>query len=179
MPQAVTHVLIVIILLDIFRDYILKKKHRNKFPMHYLIIAGIAGLLPDIDIAVYWILKLTSGVALTNIHRTFTHTLFLPAIFLLLGFIFWSSKSEFLEKHKMKLRMIFFVMAFGTLMHLLLDYLLSGYIIPFYPFSYASYGLNLIELTPWPETILPALDAILLLSWLIHEEIKHKISDFI
>ncbi len=179
MPQAVTHVLIAIILLDIIRDYIIKKKNRNKFPMHYLIIAGIAALLPDIDIAVYWILKLTSGVALTEIHRTFTHALFLPAIFLLLGFLFWSFKSRTLGKHKLKLHSIFFVIAFGSFIHLLLDYLLSGYIMPFYPLSYASYGLNLVKLTPWPETILPALDAILLLGWLVHEEIRHKISDFI
>lgn len=179
MPQAVTHVLIAIILLDIIRDYVLKPKHRNKFPMHYLIIAGVAALLPDIDIVVYWFMNLVLGTTLSEVHRTFTHALFFPLLFVLLGFLFWNFKSKFFEKHKMKLHTTFFIIAFGILIHLLLDFLLSGYIMPFYPLSYVSYGLNLVKLTPWPDTVLPALDAILLLGWLTHEEIKHKISDFI
>ena len=179
MPHAVTHVLIAIILLDIIRDYAIKKKHRMKFPLHYLIIVGIAALLPDVDIVIYWFLNLVSGVSLSEVHRTFTHTLFFPAIFLVAGFITLNVKSKNLSKHKMKLSTIFFIIAFGVFTHLLLDFALSGYVMPLYPLSTQTFGLNLVKLTPWPDTILPALDAILLLGWLIHEERKHKISDFI
>ena len=48
MPYAVTHVLVAIILAEIIRDYIVKDK--KKFPLHYILIAGIAGLLPDVDV---------------------------------------------------------------------------------------------------------------------------------
>ncbi len=179
MPNAVTHVLIAIILVDIFRDYILNKKQKMKFPLHYLIIVGIAGLLPDIDVAVFWILKLTSGLTITQVHRTFTHTLFFPVIFALAGIFTLNVHSRKLSKHRMKLPVIFFLISFGVFLHILLDATLSGVIMPFYPITSFSIGLNLIQLTPWPDTILPALDAILLVGWLVHEEIKHKISDFI
>ena len=179
MPHAVTHVLIAIILLDLIRDYTLKKKHRMKFPLHYLIIVGIAGLLPDIDIVIYWIMNVISNVPLSEVHRTFTHTLFFPAIFAVAGFATWKVKSKFLARHKMKLNTIFFIIAFGTFIHLILDATLSGYIMPIDPIAIFKVGLNLVQLTPWPDTILPAIDAVLLLAWLAHEEIKHKISDFI
>ena len=52
MPQAVVHVLFAIIALDLVRDYLIKDK--KKFPLHYVFIGGVAGLLPDIDIPVFW-----------------------------------------------------------------------------------------------------------------------------
>ena len=47
MALALTHVLLVIVLLDLFRHYVLSKK---KFPRYLLVVGGIAGLLPDIDV---------------------------------------------------------------------------------------------------------------------------------
>ena len=41
MPLAVTHILIPAILADIYRDHFAKKK----FSLHYVYIAGLAGLL--------------------------------------------------------------------------------------------------------------------------------------
>jgi len=55
MPQAVVHVLFVIIVLDLFRDHFLKDK--RELPLHYIFIGGIAGLLPDIDVLLFWILN--------------------------------------------------------------------------------------------------------------------------
>jgi membrane-bound metal-dependent hydrolase YbcI (DUF457 family) len=179
MPHAVTHVLIAIILLDIIRDHVLKKKHRMKFPLHYLLIVGIAGLLPDIDIVIYWIVNIISNVPLSEVHRTFTHTIFFPIIFVVAGLVTWKVKSKFLARHKMRLNTVFFIIALGTFIHLVLDATLSGVIMPIYPLNTMALGLNLVQLTPWPDTILPAIDAILLLGWLAHEEVKHKISDFI
>tara|TARA_Y100000034_G_scaffold125404_1_gene174896 strand:- start:851 stop:994 length:144 start_codon:yes stop_codon:yes gene_type:complete len=47
MPYAVTHVLVAIIVAELLRDY------WKKFNLHYVLIAGIGGLLPDIDIIVF------------------------------------------------------------------------------------------------------------------------------
>jgi hypothetical protein len=64
-------------------------------------------------------------------------------------------------------------------MHLILDGIVLGYIMPFYPFSHFTVGLNLLDIPYFGGTILPALDAIILILWLIHEEVVHKISRFL
>jgi len=53
MPTAVTHVILTIILLDLFRDYLMKN-HKRYLTLHTLFIGGVAGLLPDIDILLGW-----------------------------------------------------------------------------------------------------------------------------
>ena len=58
MPLAVTHVLLTIIMVDLYRDYI--TKHKGYFTLHTVFIAGFAGLLPDIDIPLNWILNMKS-----------------------------------------------------------------------------------------------------------------------
>lgn len=172
MPQAVTHILIPLILSDYYRDHISKKK----FNLHYIFISGISGLLPDIDVIAFWILNFISNTQLSSIHRAFTHTLFLPLLFLILFFL---TKNIKLKKPKLKLNYIFLAIAFGTFIHLILDSLLSGYISPFYPLSTYQISLNLIPLNKFQGTLFPGLDAILLVLWLYHEEKKHKISDYI
>jgi membrane-bound metal-dependent hydrolase YbcI (DUF457 family) len=178
MPQAVTHFLIPVILLELFRDFFIKDK--KSFPIHYVFIGGLAGLLPDLDIAAYYILSFF-GFTIQEIHRTFSHNIFFPLIFIILALVFYNFKSERLGKHHLKLRNIFFVIAFGISVHLLLDAIISGGIMPFYPLSTYSIGLNLIGLLPtlWQNTILPTLDAILLILWMIYIEARHKISDII
>ena len=177
MPHAVTHVLVAIIVADIFRDYIAKNK--RKFPLHYVLIAGIAGLLPDIDILVYWFMKLFLNMPVTEVHRTFTHTIFIPLAFIILGILTTNVKWKFLSKHKLKLNYVFYFIALGTLVHFVLDALLIGYVMPLYPFSTFSFGVNLLAIPLFEGTILPAVDAIILVLWLIHLEMVHKISDFI
>ena len=75
--------------------------------------------------------------------------------------------------------MLFFVATFGIFLHIFLDLVLSpeGSIMLLWPFSTADFSLGLISGNT--STIYAALDAILLLAWLAHEEIKHKIKDFI
>ncbi|MBW2976616.1 metal-dependent hydrolase [Candidatus Woesearchaeota archaeon] len=168
MPFAVTHVLLAIILVDLYRDYI--AKHRKHFTLHTVFIAGLGGLLPDIDIPLNFFLNFFGlGIA----HGGITHTPALGLIFLIPAFILWRQK-----KHKAA--MYFFAICLGMLSHISLDYLfrVDNYgIMLFYPFSTAGFGLNLFsEVTP---TFLAGIDGIILLAWLWHEEIKHKISDFI
>jgi len=164
MPFAVTHVLLTIILVDLFRDYITKRK--KYFTLHTIFIAGIGGLLPDIDIPLNWIFNF---FGLEIVHRTITHTPFFALIFLIPGLFLWYQK-----KHKWAL--YFIVICFGILLHIILDLIFGASLLIFYPLSNFAFGLNFaINLS---QAASEGMDAIILLAWLWHEEIKHKISDF-
>jgi len=178
MPQAVTHVLIPIILLSLFREYFVKNK--KSFPLHYVFIGGLAGLIPDIDIGVYYVLSFW-GFAFNEIHRTFSHTIYLVLIFLLLGFLTYNFKNKTLGNHHLKLSTIFFVIGFGVFIHLLLDGLFHENLFLFYPFWNYDFGLNLIRFFPraWQETIVPVIDGILFVSWLTYMKLKNNFKDFI
>src|SRR4030042_1297117 len=175
MPNAVTHFLIPVILLELFRDFFVKNK--KSFPVHYVFIGGLAGLLPDFDVAFYYILSFF-GFTIQEVHRTFSHNLFIPLIFVILALLFHKFKNKELGEHHLKLKNIFLVIAFGIFIHLLLDAITDGSIMPLYPLSNFSIGLNLIKLIPipviWQDRIIPSLDAILLILWMIHLEMKHK-----
>jgi membrane-bound metal-dependent hydrolase YbcI (DUF457 family) len=182
MTQAVTHVLVPIILLSLFRDIFFKGKKKEKFPLHYVLIGGIAGLIPDIDVAAYYILSFF-GFTLNEVHRTFSHNVFIVLIFIILGFaaFMFNIRNNTLGKHHLRIDWIFYSISFGVLIHLLLDATVSGIIMPLYPFSHYALGSNMINLLPvaWRESFIPSLDAVLLVLWLSYMEIKHKISDFI
>ncbi|MFA6461597.1 MAG: metal-dependent hydrolase [Candidatus Woesearchaeota archaeon] len=173
MPFAVTHALTSIVSADLYRDYV--TKHKKHFTLFTILVAGIAGMLPDIDIPISLILtKLGYQIPLL-FHRGFTHTLFFALLFLIPGIILWFNKNKY-----KKWAILFFVASFGIGTHILLDYLISSTetLMLFWPFSVRTYGLNWIS----SEAIInvyAAIDAILLLAWLAHEEIKHKIKDFI
>ncbi len=178
MPYAVTHILIPLILLELYRHYYVKNK--KTFPLHYVLIGGLAGLIPDLDVAAYYLLSFF-GFSMGQVHRTFSHNIFVPFIFIILALVFYSFKNEALGERHLKLRNIFLVIAFGIFIHLLLDMLIAGAIMPFYPFNSFSIGLNLIRVFPyaWQGSIVPSIDAILLILWLVSLEFRHKISDFI
>lgn len=178
MPHAVTHVLIAIIIADIIRDYLVKDN--KKFPLHYILIAGIAGLLPDIDVIAYWFLNLSFGTPFEAIHRVYTHTLIIPIIILAAGLIIWKSKRLNINLgSRMSLGPVVLVIAFGYFIHIILDFLIIGAVYPLYPLSSLSAGLNLVSYSGIGGGFMAGLDAILLVLWLVHEEIRHKISDYI
>jgi hypothetical protein len=158
MPQAVTHILIPLVLSDIYRDYIAN----NKFNVRYVFAAGIAGLLPDVDILAGWFLNLFSYIPISDLHREFTHSLYFPLIFLALFFLTKNYNPKYLKRQKLKLNYVFLAIAFGSFIHLLLD----G-------------GTSLLPLAYFQGTFFQGLDAILLVLWLAHEEYKHRISDYI
>ncbi|MBS3090771.1 metal-dependent hydrolase [Candidatus Pacearchaeota archaeon] len=185
MPFAVTHVLVAIIIAELLRDYVFKKK----FPLHYVLIAGIAGMLPDIDI----LLVLFDGMSISsalnggamNLHPSFTHSILWIPIFLMLALTFlWLEKKgkirpieRIFTKHKLKISGILFVVALGIAVHLALDSTLTGFLrVGFFT---EPIGLNLIPPTPIGNMITAGIDAVLLVLWLIHEELRHKISGFI
>ncbi len=184
MPQAVAHILAPILLVSIFRDFYLRKKDKKHFPLHYVLIAGLGGILPDIDIIFSIILNLIS-VQGWNIHKTFTHSLFFPLIFVLIYFllkpIHKKAKICNLTRHKLELSKIFLALAIGALSHIFLDSIFGEMAFFFYPFSKLDYGINLVSFLSRPLQYLffPTLDGILLVIWLVYLELKHKISDFI
>jgi len=168
MPQAVVHVLFAIILLDLFRDHFLKDKH--ELPLHYIFIGGVAGLLPDIDVPLFWLLKNFLGFDVPFFHRIFTHTFIFVLMFLFISLIYFDFNK--------KASKLFAVITFGVAFHIFLDWILVGNISPLYPFSDAVYGLNLIGRINLPLAV-EGFEAIILLWWLWHEDKTHKIRDFI
>lgn len=174
MPLAVTHVLLTIIIVDLFRDYFLKD-HKKYLTMHTVMIAGVAGLLPDIDVPLNWILGFFGKSVVLLQHGGITHTAFFGLIFLIPGFIFWKNKRE-------KIGAYFFVICFGILFHVFLDYFLGGGAYEgvkwLWPFSTQVFKLHLLA-GMGLRNLSAGIDALILLGWLWHEEIKHKISDFI
>ncbi|MFH1802430.1 MAG: metal-dependent hydrolase [archaeon] len=184
MPYAVTHILVPITLTAIFRDFFLSKEKKKKFPLHYVLLAGLGGALPDIDILFSFILNLL-GFTNWDIHRTFTHSISFAAIFFLLFLILLPVRKEaricHLTRHHLKLSLIFLMIGIGIMTHLLLDASFGELSYFFYPFSTIPYGTNI--LSPLAEEIrrdfMLMLDGILLVIWIVYLELKHKISDFI
>ncbi|MBS3098848.1 metal-dependent hydrolase [Candidatus Pacearchaeota archaeon] len=168
MPLAVTHILFPIILFSVIRDFYLRKRERKSFPLHYVLLAGLGGTLPDIDIPISFILNFL-GIASWELHRTFTHLFIFPAIFFILFLVFSRINARAricnLTRHNLKLSTIFLMISIGTLIHILLDNSFI-YFVDIFP----------QETRPWiPAT----LDGILLIIWIVYLELKHKISDFI
>jgi membrane-bound metal-dependent hydrolase YbcI (DUF457 family) len=175
MAYAVTHVLIAIIVLDLFRDYIIK----NKFSTHLVLFGGIAGLLPDIDIILTDIYNLIFQHH-QSFHREFTHSFLFVFIFILIGLIFYILDKEnyrVLGKNvsRRTMYLIFFVLAYGWFMHIALDCFFAGdgllTLLPGMPLTFCAHWFG--------TDFLLQLDAILLVLWLLHEEWKHKIRDYI
>lgn len=163
MAYAVTHIITAIILIDIYRHYVAKKKN---FPRYLVLVGGIAGLLPDIDIVIGWALSFISGHNI-NIHGGFTHSLLFPMLFFIIGFAFQLAKKPEVSK-------IFYVISFGTLLHLGLDCgfgEIKSYLWPLANFS--NFCPKLFFYDQYE-----VVDAFLLMLWLIHEEIAHKIKDY-
>ena len=79
MAYTITHVLVVVLLVELFRIYFIKNNY--KFPRYYILIAAFAAILPDLDIiAVYALYPF--GFAIEQVHRTFLHSIFVPLIYL-------------------------------------------------------------------------------------------------
>ena len=173
MPLAVTHVILTIIAVDLYRDYV--AKHKRYFTLWTVFVAGVAGLIPDIDILLYPLLTTLNIDISLLAHGQITHTPIFASVFLIPFAILWLRK-----KHR--LGVIFLVVFVGIMSHILLDYVIKGGdengLMFFYPFSTERYKIFLLDGT---NSILntAGLDAIILLLWLLHEEWKHKIKDYI
>jgi len=177
MPQAVTHILVALIVASFIYA---KVKDKNKFPLKYVLIAGIAGILPDLDVALYGILY-WFGYSLETIHRTFLHSIWIPLLFLVLALVISRKARIRVDDKLLRWKYILLMIFLGVSLHLVLDATLCGQIMPFAPFSNYQIGFDLVSYLPSPlnSIVIPSLDAALLILWLIYLEKKHKISRFI
>ena len=172
MPLAVTHVIVTIVLVDLYRHYIAK----NSFSRVYVLIAGIAGLLPDADIPLSWLLSLISLKSVW-IHRIYTHGIIWAILFGLIALIVYKlNKKKYFKFTKNQVSLFLLMIAVGWFMHIILDCTFSGSeTLSFIPFYY-----NFNFCPKWlSQGAIAGIDAIILLLWLIHEEVKHKIKDYI
>ncbi len=169
MAYTVTH-----FLTSAFLAVLLKAKFseiKKYINVKELFIIGLFGALPDIDV-VPFILDSYFNLGLPNIHRLITHNLVISLIIFFIGFLLYT-------KYK-KLGIIFMLGGVGWTSHLVLDWIFSGTITPFYPFSTYETGLNLI-----PEGnlrlgtyVLGAIDAAVFLTWSWFAIAKKKLIDF-
>jgi len=165
MPYAAAHMLLPMMLLDFLRHKVLKNK-RN-LPNRYILIVGLAGLLPDIDIPISY---LFSGLV---VHRGITHTAWVSLLFLL-GFAIL----QFVKKHDMA--KIFLMISIGTGSHVALDVLTAGSLQLFYPLSNAYFAVNLIpKLFPHIGVTFAytVLDALLLFGWIATIILRRRVQD--
>jgi membrane-bound metal-dependent hydrolase YbcI (DUF457 family) len=160
MPYAVMHALIPIILVDTVRDHAFKTK-KNLLTNRYVLLAGIAGMLPDVDL-----------LFTPYLHRTITHSIWFPLIFLFGFLISYTLSKERLYK-------IFLMLFIGFSLHVIMDAILLGSVTPLFPLDSIEIGLNILApIASIGPNVFSAIDAILLFIWLIHEEFEHKISDY-
>lgn len=107
------------ILVDLVRDHLFKEK-RRLLHNNYIFLAGIGGILPDIDMFIGWILFFLYGMDVTIIHRLFTHTFVFPLILLALG-VFAYKKVQ--RRHYWK---ILVMLGVGIFLHVFLDMVVLG-----------------------------------------------------
>lgn len=174
MPYAVAHVILTVVIADIYRDYI----SRKKFPMIYVLAAGIAGLMPDLDLPASWLFNFFFGTNY-SFHRIYTHSLLYSIIFFLIAMVFLAVRKENYSVlkwsiHRNMLAMLFFALSFGWFMHIALDCALAadGYLnlVPSIPLKFCPH--------PFSNDALLGIDAIILVLWLIHEQYRHDIRDY-
>ncbi|MBI2045146.1 metal-dependent hydrolase [Candidatus Pacearchaeota archaeon] len=172
MPHAITHILVPLLLVSVFRDFYIKKRSKKDFSLHYVLIAGLAGITPDIDI----IIRQLQG---------YTHILLIPIIFLFLFFIFRKAdiKAKIcnIGRHKLKLSLIFLMFSIGTFIHIFLDSMIWAPSQIFSPFFSFEFGLNIVKNLSLvnQDNLMAILDGSFFIIWLAYLELKHKISDFI
>src|SRR3989338_6271842 len=186
MAYAITH-----FFTSVFLAVLLKSKFSeiNKYiHVKELFIIGLFGILPDIDVFPF-IINSYLNLGWSNIHRLITHNLTIAtAIFLIGLFLYFKNKPELrisqlgpANKSSLgKWGLIFMLGGIGWSSHLFLDWLLSGTITPFYPFSNFETGINII-----PENnlrlgsyVLGGIDAAVLLTWSWFAILKETLKDF-
>ncbi|MFC1800671.1 metal-dependent hydrolase [Nanoarchaeota archaeon] len=162
MAYAVTHVILAIVVIDLIRHYFFKKK---KFPRYLVLIGGIAGLAPDLDIVFSWIYNFFMG---TNVsfHGGLTHSILIPVLLLGIGYFLQTSKN-------IKWSKILYVISFGWFFHLILDCVFGGYKYYLWPLP----AINFCPQFAFSHYMIE-IDAIILILWLLHEELHHKIKDY-
>ena len=164
MALAVTHIIGTLFILDIFRHYVFKGR---KFSRRLLLFGGIAGLLPDIDIPLSWVASYVVQNPV-NLHGVFTHSIFWPILFVIIGGIL-----HYFDKKKYAY--ILYVVAAGWFIHLLFDCFFNRYSTFLWPIKFDTKIFCPIGFERLHRV---GIDAIILVVWLLHEELSGKIRDY-
>ncbi len=188
MPLAVTHVLVPIIALELLRDRY--RKISKFFSIEHVFLIGVAGLLPDSDLLLYRITHLLGKPLLSDDlgHRVIFHNIWIPVGFLVFYMLF-NNAHRFVDvkkrtkKYLQSFGKIYLVLFMGFAVHLILDAVLTGHVMPFYPLNSHMVDWNLFgkisSSTGIPIlTITVSTDALLLLFWLWHQQIEKHILDY-
>jgi len=195
MPYSATHILVPIIFLELLRDD--WPKASRFFSRKYTFLIGVAGALPDIDLHIYPIVEfLGKSFPITYLgHRIIFHNLWIPFGFLLFFFLFYyviphlNLRLKNLKRRKKlmvrfkKFGKVFLILFIGWTIHLILDAVLTGQVMPFYPLNTYIVDYDLIGRIEnatgvTKQTILVSMDALLLFFWLWHEETHRYIKDY-
>jgi membrane-bound metal-dependent hydrolase YbcI (DUF457 family) len=158
MPFAVVHMLFPILLINFFKK--LKFKFFRKFSKRDLLVAGIGGILPDVDILISAFSSRFSNPLL--FHRGFTHSFIFPFFFLLTGAILPKKYSLFL-----------FLLSFGYFVHIVLDISTNCCCPIFFPLSNKGYGIKWFDDTT-TGLIYASLDAVFLFTLFTMSLLKRK-----
>ena len=119
--------------------------------------------LPDIPLS--WAYNFVTG-AQGSFHGDFTHSIVFVLLFLVLGLLFYVRRNR-------KWASIMTVISAGWFMHLALDWIYGGGKGFLWPFLYIPYvpSWNLYAFAP-------EIDAILLVLWIVHEEVHGFVRDY-
>ncbi len=162
MPYTTTHVLISILLIELYIHFFVTDK--KTVPSHYLLIAAIGGVLPDLEYIVQY----------PNLHAAFMHSLFTPLIFFVIG-ILWLGGGNFSRKYK--LPFVFFCFSVMSFVHILLDIVLKDGAPLLYPFSMTITSYHLFSYLPGDYIVnFIIFDSILLFLWIFWLEFKIGLS---
>lgn len=152
LPFALTHCLI---------NFCAFFPFRKKLGKYWSVFAILSGLLPDFDFVLGWILNWLGYTNSFFGHGGFFHSLgFVLVLLGISGIIYWKNK-EF-GKYG-------FILAIGTALHILTDYILGGgaySLMLFFPFSTELFRLHLLESYKYID-IYGLLDAFLICIFLV------------
>jgi len=164
MPFAVVHIIVAIAILGIVRHYFSSKKTLTP---RIILIGGIAGLLPDLDILLSWVYDILTRTTV-DLHGLFLHSILFPILTLVVALTLFLTK-------KKKLAVIFSVITFGLILHSSLDCLFGG--------VDKNFLWPLKSTNSCPEWGLAGfaeeLDAIFFVLWLGYLELRKKVKDYI
>jgi len=107
MPLAGVHSVITIAALAAIRKFL-----KIKFSNRILLLGGILGLLPDVDIPIAIVLNWIFGTSF-YFHKTYTHALIIPVLLYLASVV--------IKKFNEKAAVIILLSAIAWFMHLVLD----------------------------------------------------------
>lgn len=160
MANPVTHIIIPMLIVETYRRYFAKKK----FSKWYVFLAGFFGGIPDIDL-IFSVLM--TGYFDTPYHRSLTHSLLIPIIFLITGTVIYLLYSRKVLRHKWlkKSYYILYLASLGFASHTILDGF-DGMTQWFYPLNW-SVHLPVLIGTKYRAGMM---DAILLFAWLLYDE---------